>query len=129
LEKYVREGQCFYNLQGSSSAMVNANHRKGSREKNQKKICLNFFFLGVLVVVSYPMVDTNHWRRLVNNVSFEMIGCYYKVLTIEMQLVDSVQFNCFSTPPMVNTNYRLYQNWKCPFEIVKPYIVVVQFDF
>lgn len=97
----MREGQCFYNLQGSSSAMVNANHVKGSREKNQKKICLNFIFLGVLVVVSYPMVDTNHWRRLVNNVSFEMIGCCYKMLTIEMQLVDSVQFNF--PPPLWST--------------------------
>jgi hypothetical protein len=104
LEKYVREGQCFYNLQGSSFAMVSANHWRGLKENNNKRNWLNFYFFGVLVIVPYPMVDTNHWKGLVNNVSFETIGCSYKVLTIEMQLVDSIQFNCFSSLPLWSTS-------------------------
>ncbi len=84
--------------------MVSANHWRGLKENNNKRNWLNFYFFGVLVIVPYPMVDTNHWKGLVNNVSFETIGCSYKVLTIEMQLVDSIQFNCFSSLPLWSTS-------------------------
>jgi hypothetical protein len=56
LEKYVREGQCFCNLQGSSFAMVNANHWKGSTwKKKKKKRCLNFFWylLNIKILILY----------------------------------------------------------------------------
>lgn len=52
-------------------------------------------FLDIFVVVPLPMVGTNRRKGSMNNVSFEIIGCYFKLQVIELQLVDFVQFNPF----------------------------------